>query len=139
MKKSILMSLCLLFVLASSSAYALPIVEPDFATDPSDAGFSIVPIGPSEGSSSNIEAAPTLTYGVTSPDGTANTMQMTWDPIDEAEDAQAGWALVFGADPDLTNQVINVSVNPPANAGGVGAITTIEIQAVDIANKLVGG
>jgi len=137
------MSLCLLFVLTSSSAYALPIKVPNFATDPSGDQFTIEAIGPTEGASSNISAAPTLTYGVTDPiTSTENTLQMTWDPIDEAQDAQAGWALVFGLDPDLTNQVLSLSIMPPANAGGaagVGAMLRIEVRVVDIDHNLVGG
>ena len=127
-------------------AYALPVEVPDFSRDPSNGKFSIVPIGADEGASQNTIGPPELYFGVTDPvSGTPNTMQMNWQPVDPYDTAQAGWALVFGEDPDLTNQMIIMSINPPGIGGGpagggpVGGITHVEVHMIDMANALVGG
>lgn len=126
-------------------AYALPVEVMDFARDPSNTKFSIVPIGPDEGASHNTIGPPELLFGVPGPTSTPNTMQMNWQPLDPYEPSMAGWALVFGMDPDLTNQTISLSINPPGVGGGpagggpVGGITHLEVHMIDTANALVGG
>ena len=158
MKKFVLMSLCLLWVLTSSNAYALPIEVPNFATDPSGAQFTIGPVPVSDPGSNNLAGPPTLEFGVTSvPDGTENTMQMSWEQ-DTAGEAQAGWELVFGEDPDLRNQIITLTINPPGgwtnnaglpipSPGNPGAvppdlfqgISSVSVRAIDNVGVLAGG
>ena len=135
----------LLIVLAGAPAaivQALPVQVPDFATDPSGPAFTIQPIAPGEGLSNNISSSPTLTYGQTDPvTGTQNTLRMNWQPINSYEPAQAGWKLVFGLDPDVRNQVLTLSINPPGinNPLGVPAITHMEVVIVDMNLKSCGG
>lgn len=74
---------------------------------------SIVPVPPGNGRSYNISAAPTLTGGMTSPDGTVNCLQMEWASASPHEEARAGWRYLFGQDPDLTNHWMGMSVHPP--------------------------
>jgi len=131
-----------LLVLPAGIAGALPINVPDFSVDPSGSAFEIFPIGATQGLSSNIAAAPTLTFGVTDQEtSTSNTMQMNWTPVNEEESAQAGWALRFLQDPDLTNQQISLSINPPGqnNPRGLAAITHLEIIIRDINGNSAGG
>jgi hypothetical protein len=123
--------------LAVVDVQAKEIHIPNFATDPSGSGFSIVPIIPSEGRSSNIASAPTLTYGVTDPTGMVNTMRMNWSPfVGGDEPARAGWALVFGIDPDVRNHVLTMNINPPglANPQNPAGLANVEVVVVD-ANK----
>lgn len=158
MKKLIFMSLCLLWVLASSSAYALPIEVSNFASNPSGSQFTIGPVPVSDSGSHNLAGPPSLTFGVTSPDGTANTLQMSWEQYVGGMEAQAGWQLVFGEDPDIRNLQIILSIHPPGgwtNAAGVqipspgnpGApnfdlfqgISSLSVRAIDNLNVLAGG
>jgi len=147
----------LFLAIPAGSAYALPIDVSDFATDPSGAQFTIGPVSTGDPGSINLATDPTLEYGVTSPDGTANTMQMSWQMATEGVEAQAGWELIFGEDPDLTGQVISLSINPPGgwvnfkgnpvpNPGDptkakpdvFQGITSLEVRAIDMAGALAG-
>ena len=78
-------------LLAAGAAYALPVVIPDFGLDPSGPAFTIqaVPVAAS-GPRANLTAPPDLLYGQTSEDGTPNTLQMSWQPLDSAIDGGAG-------------------------------------------------
>ena len=125
-------------------AMALPVEVPDFAIDPSGVEFDIFPIAPGDGLSANLAAPPLLTYGETDPTtGTADVLVMSWEPFDPDKPAQAGWELVFGQDPDLTNQTISMSINPPGiggpGPGPVGGITHVEVVIVDINGLSAGG
>ena len=115
---------------------------PAFASDPSGPGYQIAAIGPTEGASQNLLSAPTLTYGVTDPvTGTTNTLRMGWEPAISTESAQAGWKLVFGSDPDLTNHTLTLSINPPGafqQGFGFGGMTHVEVHIVDVNNQRVG-
>jgi hypothetical protein len=125
---------------SAALAHALPINVPDFGADPSGPQFTIAPIGPGDGLSNNIAAAPTLTYGVIDPTSVPDTMQMNWVPDDPDQPAQAGWKLVFGTDPDIRNQTLALSINPPGQFHplGVAAILHLEILVRD-ANGLSAG
>ena len=127
----------------ASVAQALPLDVPDFAVDPSGPAFTIQAIPPGQGASSNILGPPELFYGVTDPEtGTPNTLQMSWQPVDTYVPAQAGWELVFGSDPDLTNQTIALSIHPPnvnPPAGPAGGITHLEVHLIDVNQLSVGG
>ncbi|HOW17981.1 MAG TPA: PEP-CTERM sorting domain-containing protein [Phycisphaerae bacterium] len=121
---------------------ALPVNVPDFASDPSGPAFTIEAIGPTEGASQNIATAPTLTYGITDPEtGTPNTLQMNWHPVNPDEPAQAGWRLKFGMDPDVRNQQLTLSINPPGvnNPQNWPAITQMEVRITDINGLSAGG
>jgi hypothetical protein len=142
MKSLSAMSVAFLLAMSAGVAQGLPIEVPDFATDPSGPAFTIEAIGPGEGLSSNIASAPSLTYGVTDPvTGTEDVLQMNWEPSNPSEPAQAGWSLVFGQDPDLTNQTISLSINPPGinNPQGVAAITHLEVIIRDKNGLSCGG
>jgi MYXO-CTERM domain-containing protein len=122
------------------AALALPVEVPDFAGDPSGLEFTIGPILPGDGLSSNIAGPPLLTFGATDPGGTTDVLIMSWQPVDENMPAQAGWELAFGADPDLTGQTISLSINPPGMGGlVVGGITHLEVVIVDINGLSAGG
>jgi len=111
----------------------------------------IVPVDPSAlpAGFGNLAGPPELTYGVRSePDGTENTLEMRWDPIDSEQESAAGWGLVWGQDPDIRNTQISLSINPP---GGfwpnplppppnlfVG-IMNVAVVAVDIGGLIAGG
>ena len=132
----------LLVAISGGIANALPVHVSNFATDPSGPAFTIEAIGPTEGASNNISSAPTLTYGVTDPvTGTPDTLQMNWRPINEEYTAQAGWRLVFGTDPDVRNQVLTLSINPPGvgNPLGLAAITHMEVRITDANGVSAGG
>lgn len=140
--KRFLVILCAVFVIPAVIAQALPIVVPDFGADPSGPAFTIGPIAPGDGLSNNIAGPPTLTFGVTDPvTGTADVLQMNWEPVNEAEPAQAGWELVFGTDPDVRNQVLSLSINPPGlnNPQGLAAIMHLEIVIRDVNGLSAGG
>ncbi|MHC4798233.1 MAG: hypothetical protein ACYTF1_16495 [Planctomycetota bacterium] len=110
---------------------------PDFAVNPSGPEFTIQAIGWNQGRSNNLlqNSEVVLDYGQTDPEtGTVNVMRMNWTPKKVEQPAQAGWELVFGEDPDLTNGTINLSINPPGNNNPqlVPAITHLEIEILDI-------
>ncbi len=136
------------------SVQALPVVIPDFAVNPSGPAFTIGPVSQFDPGSNNLAADPTLNFGVVSePDFTADTLQMSWEPLVDGDEAQAGWELVFGADPDLTNQTISLDIQPPggwalpggipAPAGSPGSffagILSVEVRALDNNGALAGG
>ena len=128
-------------------ALALPVEVPDFAAPPVGP-FSINPIDPSASGvnlSTNLAGPPLLAYGETDPTTvpeTHNVLVMSWEPIDVMEPAQAGWELVFGQDPDLTNGTISLSISPPgvgSPTGPAGGITHLEVVIVDITGRSAGG
>ena len=135
----------LIVAVVASAAHALPIVVPNFSVDPSGDAFTIQAIAPGAPGSNNIAAAPVLQFGVTSSDGTPDTLQMNWEPEIAGEEAQAGWELVFGADPNLFNQTISLSINPPGGWSGnvgtssFGGIISVEVRAIDFGGVLAGG
>jgi hypothetical protein len=127
--------------LLAPAASAKVMSIPDFAQDPSGPGFTISAIGPTEGRSSNITTAPALTFGATSvPDGTANCLQMVWEPASTSLDATAGWRLTFGSDPNLVNHVLALSICPPGGIfnGQFVGIASATIDILDI-NKMSCG
>ena len=147
-----------LVALSAAIAHALPVVVTDFAVDPSGAQFTIQPVAVADPGSENLAGLPTLAFGVTSqPDGTLNTMKMTWEQGEfTGDEAQAGWELVFGTDPDIRNQQIILSINPPGgwtNAAGVPipspgnpgvgdlfqGIRSVQVRAIDMGGALAGG
>jgi autotransporter-associated beta strand protein len=119
----------------------------NFAVMPSGADYFILPVDPtmSWSLSQNIMGPPDLTYNATSsPDETPHTLQMQWDPVNSLADAQAGWSLVFGMDPDLTNHTITASIHPPGGFAGAANPQFIGVRSVtvalrDINNLIVGG
>ena len=130
----------------TSGAMALPVIVPDFSVNPSGPAFTIAPIAPSAGLSTNILAPPELTFAQIDPvSGTDDVLVMNWQPDNTNEPAQAGWELVFGADPDLTNETISLSINPPGFGGGgpgggpPGGITHLEIVVMDANGLSAGG
>ena len=127
---------------SATMVHALPIVVNDFAVDPTGPEFSINPIDPGVGLSNNLASAPTLSYAVTDTDSSPdvlNTMQMNWTPFDVGLPAQAGWELVFGADPDIRNQTLTLSINPPGLGSPAGAsILQLEILVRDASGKSAG-
>ncbi|MHC4675272.1 MAG: hypothetical protein ACYTBZ_22535, partial [Planctomycetota bacterium] len=138
MKRKLLLGLLALLAIPAVIAQALPVEVPNFATDPSGSGFSIQAVKWNQGRSVNLKPQakdPILTYGVLDEvTNTPNTMRMNWTPNDVDQPAQAGWELVFDQDPDLTNGIINLSINPPGlnNPQLVPAITHLEIEILDI-------
>ncbi|MCH7751728.1 MAG: hypothetical protein IH898_06180, partial [Planctomycetes bacterium] len=101
---------------SATFSHALPISVPDFANDPTGAQFTIQAVPKTDDNSDNLAATPQLTYGVTSPDGTDNTLLMEWSQKNGPSadlPAQAGWELVFGVDPDIRNLQIILSIFPP--------------------------
>jgi len=75
-----------------------------------------------------------LSFGVTDPvTNVGNTLQMQWNPLDDNSPAQAGWSFIFGTDPDITNHVLTLSINPPGlgNAALPGGMTHVEVHVVD--------
>ncbi len=136
---------------------ALPIEVPDFATDPSGLQFTIEPVPITDPGCINLAAEPNLYFGdISEPDGTTDVMRMEWSQDDPGMEAQAGWQLVFGEDPDLRGQQISLSINPPGgwtNAAGIPipnpgnpamgdlfqGITSLQVRALDINNVLAGG
>ena len=129
-------------VMWTPGAMALPVEVPDFSSDPSGPEFTIGPIPAFEGLSANIAGPPLLTFDELDPvTGTDDVLVMSWEPVNPNEPAQAGWELVFGADPDLTNETISLSINPPG-IGGVGppaGITHLEVVIIDINGFSAGG
>jgi len=112
-------------------AAAKVLVIPDFPSGFDPQGFQVNPIPPGERGSNNLREAPNLTYGVESPDGMQNTLQMRWDPVDSQQPSQAGWELAFGQDPDLTWHTLSLSIFPPGwvdAAGNFVGIFSSEIQ-----------
>ena len=131
-------------VLFASGAHALPVIVPDFAVDPSGPEFTIQAVSATDPNSNNLAADPILEFGVTSvPDGTANTLRMTWEQATPDLEAQAGWELVFGTDPNLQNQKITLSINPPGGFAGPGpvfvGIISVSVIAVDFGGNVAGG
>jgi hypothetical protein len=66
---------------------------------------------------------------------------MNWEPMVTGLPAQAGWQLEFGTDPDLTNHILTLSINPPGafqQGFGFGGMTQVEVQIVDANNQRVG-
>jgi hypothetical protein len=135
------------------SVQALPVVIPDFVVDPSGPSFTIGPVSMFDAGSNNLIADPTLTFGVSSlPDFTPDTLQMSWEADVPDGEAQAGWELVFGADPDLTNQTISLDIQPPGGwVDPIGqpappgppstfvGILSAEVRALDNNGVLAGG
>ncbi len=146
---------------SATFSHALPIFVPNFESDPTGAQFTIQAVPWDDDNSINLpnNGDPDLTYGITSPDGTPNTLLMEWaaknGPTSE-DPAQAGWELVFGVDPDIRNLQIILSINPPggwtdaagttiASPGnpGIGdlfqGIRSLSVIAVDNVNAVAGG
>ncbi len=116
---------CGLLFASASVASALPVVIPNFAVDPSGAAFTIGPVSKFAAGSTNLVATPSLTFGaISEPGGTLDTLKMSWDADVEGGEAQAGWELVFGADPNLFGEIISLDIEPPGGwlGGNVGAI-----------------
>jgi hypothetical protein len=108
-----------MLAILTAFAQAKELNIPSFPDDFVSSGFEILPIALG-GRSENIIAPPELTYGVESPDdhpgyGTPNCLQMKWEADIPDLDARAGWRLLFGEDPDLTNHWLSLSVHPPGN------------------------
>jgi hypothetical protein len=139
-----------LVLLLHGVAQAIPVLIPNFASDPSGSQFTIGPVPLSDPHSSNLAGPPELTYGVTSPGSppTANTLQMLWTPSNSNSSAQAGWQLLFGTDPDLRGATIRLSImppggvipnpNPPPPQNVFVGISTVSVVAVDNANVSAG-
>ena len=126
----------------ASTVQALPVIVPNFAVDPSGLAFTIQPVPDTDFNSFNISEPPVLAFGqVSVPDGTTDTLSMNWDPTIPDQPAQAGWELVFGADPDLRFGTISLSVNAPGGigVGGFSGIQSISVIAVDMFNVIAGG
>lgn len=152
-----LLTAVVMLTIPTGIAYGLPVVVPDFAVDPSGLQFTIEPVPAGDPGSINLGGDPTLQYGVTSdPDGTLNTMKMSWEQNVPDAEAQAGWQLVFGEDPDIRNQQIILSINPPGgwtNALGLvipspgnplqgdlfQGISSLQVRAIDNLGVLAGG
>jgi hypothetical protein len=136
---------CLVALPALSQAKELDI--PDFAVDPSGPGFTIQPIPPGADDTFNLDPAnpTTLEFGVTTPvSGVDDCLMMSWSPEPQAwdQEAQAGWELVFGADPDLNNHVLSLSIDPPWGrpdpaTGLMVNMNSVEIQLRDITGAKV--
>ncbi len=129
-------------VLFASGAHALPVIVPNFAVDPSGPEFTIQAVSATDPNSNNLAGDPILEFAVTSvPDGTDNTLRMTWEQATPDLEAQAGWELVFGTDPDLRNQKITLSINPPGNFVGplFQGIVSVSVIAVDFGGNVAGG
>ena len=145
---------------SATFSHALPIFVPNFASDPTGAQFTIQAVSRTDDNSINLPNPPSgdpdLTYGILSPDGTPNTLLMEWEQSSAGEEAQAGWELVFGVDPDIRNLQIILSINPPggwtdaagtqiASPGnpGIGdlfqGIRSLSVIAVDNVNAVAGG
>lgn len=81
------------------------------------------------------------------PPPTFDTLMMSWGPPnplsdDQTWEAEAGWELVFGEDPDLVGGQITLSINPPGNmdaAGNFVGIKSVSIVAIDVGNNVAGG
>ena len=157
-----LLALFSVLMFVSGLAHAMPIEVPNFAVDPSGPEFTIGPVGEADYLSDNLSAPPLLEYGVTYTDRdgveTANTLMMSWGQAVEDEPAQAGWELVFGEDPDLTNQQIILSIAPPGgwidkngnvipNPGNPNpppkdvflGIISLSVVGIDNNNNILGG
>lgn len=154
-----LLAVAAMAAIPAGVAQALPINVADFSVDPSGPQFTIQPVSASDPGSINLVGDPTLQYGVSSvPDGTPNTMKMSWEQNVSDMEAQAGWELVFGLDPDIRNQQIILSINPPGgwtNAAGIPipspgnpnppvndlfqGIRSLQVRAIDNVGALAGG
>ena len=139
---------CGLLFASASVASALPVVIPNFAVDPSGAAFTIGPVSKFAAGSTNLVATPSLTFGaISEPGGTLDTLKMSWDADVEGGEAQAGWELVFGADPNLFGEIISLDIEPPGgwlggNVGAIGGfagILSAEVRALDFNGSLAGG
>ena len=139
---------CGLLFSSVSVVSALPVIIPNFAVDPSGDAFTIGPVSKFAVGSTNLVATPSLTFGATSvPDGTLDTLKMSWDADVEGGEAQAGWELVFGADPNLFGGIISLDIQPPGGwlggnvgaPGGFAGILSAEVRALDNLGNLAGG
>ena len=134
---------CLVALPALSQAKELDI--PNFASDPSGPGFTIGPLEWNEDDCFNLDPLnpTTLEFGVTTPEsGVDDCLMMSWSPEDPFQEAQAGWDLVFGADPDLNNHVLSLSIDPPwgrpdPSTGLLVNMNSVEVQLRDITGAKV--
>ena len=144
MMRRICGALCigLLAALVVSPALAKELSIPDFATDPSGPGFTIEAMDTAYPGVANVEAI-TLGFGATDDIGTTDMLLMNWQPIEPDQPAMAGWSLVFGTDPDLTNHTLSLSIRPPGAAGvpppPPGGMTQVEVHIVDATGLSCGG
>ena len=141
MKLSRMMFAGALLALAASPALAKEISIPDFTTDPSGLGYTIEAMGTTYPGVTNVSEI-TLAFDATDPDtGTEHMLGMNWQPVDADQPAQAGWSLVFGTDPNLTNHTLSLSIRPPGAGPGVppGGMTHVEVHIVDMNNVSCGG
>lgn len=142
-RKLCLIALAALLAMLPAASLALPVIIPDFASDPSGLQFTIQAVPETNPLSINIAQPPELQYGQTSqPEPVLGTLSMQWDPIDPNLEAQAGWELVFGSDPDLRNASMSLSVLAPGGVDAAGlfvGISTISVVAVDNLGFVAGG
>ena len=142
MKLSRMMFAGALLALVASPALAKTISIPDFTTDPSGAGYTISAMPTTYPGVTNVSEI-TLQFDATDPDtGTEHMLGMNWQPIDPDEPAMAGWSLVFGTDPDLTNHTLKLSIRPPGAGvplGPPGGMTHVEVHIVDTGGLSCGG
>ncbi|MFH1731714.1 MAG: PEP-CTERM sorting domain-containing protein [Planctomycetota bacterium] len=141
MKLSRMIFAVALLALIASPALAKTISIPDFATDPSGLGYTISAMTPGYGDTNNVSDID-LYFGQMDDSGMDNMLRMNWQPVDGDLPSQAGWSLVFGTDPDVTNHTLKLSIRPPGAGvpgGPPGGMTHVEVHIVDINNLDCGG
>lgn len=133
-------------VLMPCLAHALPVEIPSFPVtfDFTPLEYTVQPVAVGDPNVFNVNApvgdpSSVLTRGMTTVGGppheeVRDTLMMSWDPANPQEDAQAGWELVFGTDPNLIGGTLHLSVMPPGGLDPTGAfvgIKKISVVAVD--------
>ncbi len=131
----------LALVLIATPALAKELSIPDFAVDPSGPGYTISAMTPGYGATNNVTDI-SIGFGAVDDIGTTDMLAMNWQPDDPNQTSQAGWSLVFGTDPDLTNHTLSLSIRPPGAGpppAPPGGMTQVEVHIVDMGGVSCGG
>jgi len=141
MKLSRMMFAVALLALVASPALAKELSIPNFAIEPPGPEYTVAAIAPGTFATNNVSSID-LTFNQEDDIGTTAMLMMNWQPIDPDQPAMAGWSLVFGTDPDLTNHTLSLSIRPPGAGPGApagGGMTQVEVHIVDMGGLSCGG
>jgi hypothetical protein len=131
----------MLVACVASPTLAKELSIPDFATDPSGLGYSIEAMPITYPGVNNVTAI-TIEFGEEDDTGTTDMLRMNWQPGNADLPSQAGWSVIFGQDPDVTNHTLSLSIRAPGPgvpAAPPGGMTQVEVHIVDTAGLSCGG